>query len=325
MSGDWTKRPEGGGQLSLRLMAAIARHGGRRLARVLLLPITAYFLLMRAPERRASIDFLQRALGRRAGWADAARHIYTFAATILDRLFLLSGRTELFDTQVTGLPELHAALDQGRGMVLIGSHLGSFEVLRVLARERPQYTIRVVLDKSQSPMITQLLDELDPAMAAGIIDASMDGTSIVMAIKDACQSGAMVALLADRVRPGEPSVQAQFLGETTHFPVSPWLIASALQVPVVLAFGLYHGGNRYHLHFESFADTLTIERRQRQQQLAALIQRYATRLETMAQHAPYNWFNFYDFWTPPSRAQTPDAAQPATGSTQHGAGADRRP
>jgi hypothetical protein len=30
--------------------------------------------------------------------------------------------------------------------------------------------------------------------------------------------------------------------------------------------------------------------------LAAVIRRYAARLEHHARQAPYNWFNFYDFW-----------------------------
>jgi hypothetical protein len=75
---------------------------------------------------------------------------------------------------------------------------------------------------------------------------------------------------------------------------------------VVLAFGLYRGGNRYDLAFESFSDGLHIPRAERAQALSALIRRYATRLEHYARLAPYNWFNFYDFWNDPA-AQPLDA------------------
>ena len=37
-------------------------------------------------------------------------------------------------------------------------------------------------------------------------------------------------------------------------------------------------------------------RQQRAQAVLALIQRYAGRLEHYTRIAPYNWFNFYDFW-----------------------------
>lgn len=293
---DWKARPEGGGRFAIWLIRGIARHGGRKVGRALLYPITAYFTLVRGPERRASIDYLTRALGRPARLRDGLRHVHTFASTILDRVFLLGGRLDDFEVTVHGLDSLHAALDQRRGVLLFGSHLGSFEVLRVLARERPDYTIRVVLDKAQSPAMTQLLDELNPEIAAGVIDASQDGPTIVMAIHQACSEGALVALLVDRVRGDEPALPAPFLGGQARFPAAPWLIAAALKVPVQLAFGLYRGGNRYELLFEPFADMVEVPRGRRAQALSALICRYAARLETYARSAPYNWFNFYDFW-----------------------------
>ena len=294
----WKQRPEGGGRFALWLIRSIARHAGRRIARPLLLPITLYFLLVRGPERRASIAYLERVLGRPARWVDGARHIHTFASTILDRVFLLSGRLQQFRFTLSGLDDIHAQLDKGRGVLLFGSHLGSFEVMRVLARQRPDYVIRVVLDKGHNPAMTQLLDALDPAIAANVIDAGQDGPSLMLAIQHAVSAGQLVALLVDRVQPGDAAELAPFLGVPAPFPRAPWLIAAVLHVPVVLAFGLYRGGNRYELAFETFSDGLDIPRAERATALSTLIRRYATRLEHYARLAPYNWFNFYDFWNP---------------------------
>jgi len=169
-------------------------------------------------------------------------------------------------------------------------------VLRVLARQRPDVTVRVVLDKAHNPAITQMLDALNPEIARTVIDAGQDGPSIVLAIQQATDAGALVALLVDRVHPGQPALPAPFLGQPAWFPAAPWLIASALKVPVVLAFGLYRGRNRYDLAFEVFSPGLTIERHNRSQRLAELVEAYARRLEHHVRSAPYNWFNFYDFW-----------------------------
>lgn len=309
MSGDWKQRREGGGRFAIWLIRSIGRYGGRSVARACLLPITAYFLLRRKAERRDSQAYLSRVLGRSATLWDVARHIHCFAATILDRVFLLGGQLERFDVTIAGLEPLHAALDQRRGVLLLGSHLGSFEVLRVLARRRPDYVIRVVLDKGHNPAMTQLLDELNPEIAAGVIDAGQDGPSLMLEIQQAVQSGALVALLADRVHSGEHTADAPFLGSPARFPLSPWLVAAALKVPVVLGFGLYRGGNRYDLVFEAFSDGLDIPRQQRRTELASLIRRYAERLEHHARSAPFNWFNFYDFWDHPDAhaAETPVA------------------
>jgi predicted LPLAT superfamily acyltransferase len=301
VSTDWKARPEGGGRFALWLIRSIGRHGGRAVARLLLYPITLYFVLRRAPERAASRAWLARVHGRPASLWQVGRHIHTFAATILDRVFLLGdGAASLdrrFDVDVRGLDELHAHLDQGRGMLLFGSHLGSFEVLRVLSQRRPEYTIRVVLDKGHNPALTQLLDNLNPGVAATVIDAGQDGPALMLAIQQAVQAGALVALLVDRAHPGGQTVDAPFFGEDARFPVAPWLIAAALKAPVTLAFGLYRGGNRYELLFENFSDAVDIPRPRRAEALALLIRRYAARLEAVARSAPYNWFNFYDFWS----------------------------
>ena len=296
MNVQWKQRPEGGGWFAIWLIRTIARYGGRTVGRALLYPITLYFLLVRGPERRASIGYLERVLDRPSTWRDGARHIHTFASTILDRVFLLGGRLQLFDVSLSGVENVHRQLDKGRGVLLFGSHLGSFEVLRVLARQRPDYVIRVVLDKGHNPAMTQLLDALNPEIAANVIDAAQDGPAIVLAIQEAVAAGHLVALLVDRVQPGEPALPARFLGGDAKFPTAPWLIAMVLGTPVVLAFGLYRGGSRYDLVFEEFSDGLHAPRAQRGQVLAAVIRRYATRLEHYARQAPYNWFNFYDFW-----------------------------
>ncbi|GAB3338248.1 acyltransferase [Marilutibacter aestuarii] len=294
--GDWTRRPEGGGRFAIWLIQVIARRLGRAPARALLYPITLYFLIMRGPERRASRAYLGRVLGRPAGLLDVARHIHTFASTILDRVFLLGGRMDSFDIRTHGLDALHEVLDRGRGVLLFGSHLGSFDGLRALATQRPNVPVRVVLDKQHNPAITQLLDALNPTLARNIIDAAQDGPSIVLAIQQAASEGAIVAILADRARPGEPTVSVPFIDAPAPFPTAPWLIAAVLELPVVLAFGLYRGGRHYDLVFEAFSEGLAAPRRQRAEAMPAWIARYALRLEHHARQAPYNWFNFYDFW-----------------------------
>lgn len=327
----WKQRPEGGGWFAIWLIRSIGRYGGRGVARSLLYPITLYFLLRRGFERRQSRAWLDRALGRPATLLDVARHIHTFASTILDRVFLLSENTRRFEVTVRGVDALHAQLDRG-GALLFGSHLGSFEVLRVLAQQRPEYQIRVVLDKQHNVAMQTLLDALNPELARNIIDAGQEGPALMLEIQQAVQAGALVALLVDRAQPGGHTVAAPFFGRDAQFPSAPWLIAALLKVPVTLGFGLYRGGNRYELLFEHFTDAPDIPRAQRRTMVEALIRRYARRLEHFARLAPYNWFNFYDFWqsvdemhgahdAPAADGVAPAPAAPVAGDAAGGAAA----
>jgi predicted LPLAT superfamily acyltransferase len=301
----WQSRPEGGGRFAIWLIRAIALYGGRRLARLCLYPITGYFYLRRGPERRASAQYLHRVFGRPATRWQVLKHIHAFAATILDRVFLLAHGEQPFEFETQGLDLLDERIAQGRGVLLFGSHQGSFEALRAVGARRPNMPLRVVLDKQKTPAMTELLEALAPEVGACVIDAAQDGTSIALAMAEACQQGAVVAMLADRGRGHEVLRRADLLGSPAPFPVSPWLLAHTLQVPVVLCFGLYLGGNRYRLVFEPFSDKVEIPRHDRVPTLDALVARYAQRLEHYIRVAPYNWFNFYDFWQ-----ETP-AAEPA--------------
>lgn len=292
----WMARPEGGSLLALRLLRASGAVLGRRGLRLVLPAVTLYFFARRGPERRASRAYLTRMLGRPARFGEVLRHMHCFACTSLDRMFLLSERFRRFDVRASGLGELDRALAQGRGVLLVGSHLGNFDALRVIKLERPEVPIRILLDVEQNPGISTVLNELNPEMAATIINTRQAGPALTLAIKEALDRNAIVALLADRALPGQAVVPVQFLGAPAALPAAPWLLAAALAVPVVLSFGLYRGGNRYDLHFEAFADSVHIERRARAQALAHVVQRFADRLAHYARLAPYNWFNFYDFW-----------------------------
>ena len=109
--------------------------------------------------------------------------------------------------------------------------------------------------------MTQLLDALDPAIAANVIDAGQDGPSLMLAIQQAVAGRATASRCwSIACSPAIPANRRRSSAREAPFPRAPWLIASVLHVPVVLAFGLYRGGNRYDLAFESFSDGLQIPR-----------------------------------------------------------------
>src|SRR3546814_16543917 len=93
------------------------------------------------------------------------------------RVFRRSGQMRRLDIRMNRRGQLERYRDAGEGVLLCVSHLGSFEVLRVLARNRPDASLRVVLDKGHNPALTDLLDALDPKIAATVIDGGQDGTA----------------------------------------------------------------------------------------------------------------------------------------------------
>ena len=310
----WQSRPEGGARFAMRLIRFAALHLGRGVTRPFLYPITLYFWMRRGPERRASRQFLKRVLGYAPSHWHVLKHLHSFASITLDRVFFLARGEQQFEIEAEGLALLDERIAMGRGVILMGSHHGSFEAMRAIHTRRPEVRMRVLLDKQKTSSMTELLEALSPDVAADVIDASRDGTSVTLAMAEACEQGALVGLLADRARATETVRSAPFLGKPAAFPAGPWLLAHVLGAPVMLCFGLYLGGNRYRLVFEPVADRVVIARCNRGPALDALITAYAQRLEHYVRLAPYNWFNFYDFWQQDARPDRMPDDRPAGAS-----------
>jgi predicted LPLAT superfamily acyltransferase len=293
-AGRWTELPERGTPALLRLIIWIAVRMGRRTARLLLYPITFYFLVTGRSARRVSREYLERAGCGPVDWRQVFRHFHWFGATILDRVYLLRGEFERFDVQLHHPEILHRQMKTGKGCILLGSHLGSFEVLRALGVTQQEFRLKVLMDVAHNENITRLFDTLNQEIAGTVIVPDRPDT--LLKAKESLDAGFLIGMLGDRPTSGGKTARCQFLGRPASFPAGPILLASMMQCPVILFFGLYRGGNCYEIHFEQFASEIVLHRGRRAEEIQLWTQRYVERLEHYTRLAPYNWFNFYPFW-----------------------------
>jgi predicted LPLAT superfamily acyltransferase len=290
----WTDFPERGTPVLLRLIGWIVTCAGRFAARLLLYPITLYFLLSGNAVRRVSYQYLQRMRGRSAHWWHVFHHLYFFAATILDRIYLLRGEFERFDVTVYGKETLNQHIEDKKGCILLGSHLGSFELLRALGVMQKDFPLKVLMDVKHNENITRFFDALNQKIASTVI--VMDRPDSLLKVKESLDAGFFIGILGDRASCDGRTTRCQFLGAPATFPAGPMLLAANMHCPVILFFGLYRGANRYEIHFEHFADQIILSRDHRTEDIEHWMQHYVERLEHYARLAPYNWFNFYPFW-----------------------------
>lgn len=283
MSAHWRRSPERSHPHALRVMRWIALGLGRRAARLVLHPVTAYFLLFAPRARRASRAFLGRALGRRARLADLYRHFYAFAATVLDRVYLLHERFELFDIEVRDAPA------QDAGLLLMGAHLGSFEALRAAGRRVGGRRVAIVMYEDNARMLNETLAAISPAARQDVI--ALGRVDAMLRVRDWLADGGIAGVLADRGLGDEDARVLPFLGAPARFPLGPMRMAAMLRCRVQFMAGLYLGGNRYALHFEPLADFAAAPATPE-----AALERYVACLERHCRAAPFNWFNFFDFW-----------------------------
>jgi predicted LPLAT superfamily acyltransferase len=291
---EWVTHRERGSMTLLRIMTFLSLRLGRRGSRPFLHIIAAYFFTFAPTARRHDRAYLRKVLGREPNAADRYRHLLAFATTIHDRVYLLQERFDLFDITIEGEAVVQQALDAGQGAFLMGSHVGSFEIIRAIGRRQPGLRVAMAMYEDNARRINAMLAAINPNAAAEII--ALGHIDAMLKIQDYLDRGTFVGVLGDRTLGNEASVRVNFLGQPARFPVGAMRAAAIMRRPVIFMIGVYRGGNRYHTAFESLADFSSVDPRQREAAVQAAIERYAAVLEKHIRGDPYNWFNFFDFW-----------------------------
>lgn len=294
MSQQWKKQSERGSSFLMRLIISLSLGIGRNIGRLLLYPIAGYFVMFSRKPREASRLYLQRIFSQPISLRQIFKHYHTFSSTILDRVFFLRDKVDDFEIEIVNDKLLDDILSKGKGCLLMGSHLGSFEVLRYLATRKTDVNIKVLMYADNAEKTNQALQALNPDISSLIIPLGHPDSLLM--VKETTDAGGIVAILADRVFSDEKYVECDFLGSPCRFPSGPVVLASVLKVPVILFYGLYEKDRHYRVPFELFAESLTLDREFRNEQATEWMQKYANRLEYHCKLYPYNWFNFYDFW-----------------------------
>ncbi len=289
----WQGKAERGSAGLIRLLAWLAKISGRRVCWPLLLPIALYFVATDALARHASREFLDAALGRPARWRDVVAHVHAFAVTLLDRVYLASGQFDRFRITVEGDALVRKALATGRGCVLLGSHLGSFDLLMLANQALAGHPVNALMHLDPHSRVRRL---------AGIDDGKLNVIPLghpgsLLRAWESLERGEVVAALADRSAGAGACLQAGFLGRRASFPVGPHVLAARAAAPVLMCFGLYEGGARYRIEFVEFGPAAAAD--SRGSMLQETVDRYAGLLEQYARRYPRNWFNFYPYWKQP--------------------------
>jgi predicted LPLAT superfamily acyltransferase len=291
---DWATRRERGSATLIRLMVWITLHLGRPMARLLLGPVCAYFFLFAPAARKASRTWLTNVLGRPPSRGEMWRHFWCFAVCVLDRVLLLNDRMDLFEIGIYGEASLTSVRERYGGGFLFGAHLGSFEVVRATGRALGDTRVSLVMYEDNARKTNQALNAINPALTIEIIGLGRPGAMIT--VSDRLKEGHLVGVLADRGLDGERQLSIPFFGKPARFPVGPFRMAVLLRRPVVFMAGLYRGGARYDIYFELIAEPDEMTGLTTDEAIDAMMRRYVACLENFSRSAPYNWFNFHEFW-----------------------------
>ncbi len=307
----WAQINEASFVVGMRVLFWICRVFGRWPFRFTLYPVLAWYVLTQPKARAASSGYLRRirdfggVTDIRVGLAGVMRHFAAFAECILDKMLLWGGLMNLDNTVFVGEAQLDDDIAHGRGGLMICSHFGNLELCRVLARRRAGMKLTVLVHTKHAQKFNRMLAQLDPESQLNLFQVTEMTPATAMMLNERVSRGEFVVIAGDRVpvTPGSRTCRALFMGEQASFPIGPYVLASLLQCPVTMLFSMRVGG-RSEIHFERLRDVIQLPRKRREEVFSALTQEYAARLEQHCLRAPFQWFNFYDFWHSPDMDMT---------------------
>lgn len=297
MSDAWQDQQERSNRAMLSLLLWLSFAVGRTLMGVVAFFIAAYFLMTSKTARNASREYLSKVLPHPVKLRHIFKHFFTFARVSIDRLYILSGKTQAIKAQYIGREVVDPIMKSTNGALVFVAHLGSMELLRVSGNEYTNNAVSVLMDRNHNQRVMEILEKLDPELASMVIDAKQDPVELAMTLQARLQGGGLVGIMADRALPNDDHFACDFMGQPALFPLSPWRLAMVLQVPIIMCVGLYEGRGSYTVHFDVISPHFAANRREREQVIQAGLQKYVQNLESYCKQSPYNWFNFYSYWT----------------------------
>ncbi len=306
----WMNVKERRGFSGMKLLWKLYRWGGRPLFAVIGWPVTGVFYLTGTAAKKASKKFLTRVNEERTRRGlptetlSGLTHFRAFTMSMLDRLAAWVGDLTLWKDVDFADDESRKLLCEppadGRGKLVLVSHLGVAEATRALAQHDRAVPVWALVYDEHAPRFKAMLEDVAPDASRHIIAVNHLGVDTAARLEEAIARGEWVAIAADRTpndqsSRGSRTATASFLGHDAPFPVGPFVLANLLKCDVVTLFAV-RVGDKLLISCRPFASEIQLPRKTRDEALAQYVSQWAKTLEDQAVAHPYQWFNFYDFW-----------------------------
>lgn len=248
------------------------------------------------PNREAAVENLTRILGGARGAV-----VQTAARTMFEEFaYCLAETFEAYSPQPPPVrvdtPEhdgIGAALNEGRGVILLTAHLGNWDVAAQALRryERP---LNLVMAHEQNRTTQEFLQEARAAAGVRVLYSDSSVLSSLNMLR-VLRQNEIVAMQLDRPVAGMETARVGFFGADAGFSVGPFMLARAAGCPLIPVFAPRRGRRHYEIRV---GDPLRIVRRTggRESDVAEAMAGAVALLEQTVREFPTQWFQFQPFW-----------------------------
>lgn len=297
----------------LLLIFVLMKHLPNCIVYLLIFPI-AFFYFVCSKRARLECDLYQKNLRLHTGGCSprrisAFKQILSFTLCVMEKMegWLGNIKYDKIICHDDDLNELKTNLENKKGALLLGSHLGNIELLRSLSsfgehgvsRSIPVTTI---IELKATEQFNRTLHEINPDVDFDVIDPSDINPDTIIKLQETIEKGGLVVVAGDRTsaRSRDRFIRTKFLGKQADFPYGVFLIAALLKCPVYFCFGLRSKTvtlfPKYHMFVERSKISFNCSRKERESLIRELCDEFVRKLEKFCERFPFQWYNFYNFW-----------------------------
>jgi predicted LPLAT superfamily acyltransferase len=291
------ERKSYGNKAGYKIFRWAIAHFGVGFAYVILAFVIAYYVLGRPSARRVAAHYLRHRFPGSPFWKRwwyTYRYYYHFGLCLIDQAAIGILGKDAFRFDFIGADELRELINEGRGIVLLTSHIGVWQQAISTFDFIGRKTYVNIRREYHSQ--TMGLDEFGKTKMELII-VSPDGfLGGIPEMSTALLNGHLVAVMGDRVYGAGVGEKAVFLGEEALFPLMPHHLGLTTGSDLVVF--LTRRVGRKHFLFEAKIKRISGDLReaQRGQARSVLLKWYVGLLEEYVERYPFMWYNFFDLW-----------------------------
>lgn len=276
-------------------------------------PVGFFYYLFSARARR-ECRLYQKQLksftgGKVPGKIRPAAQIISFSLCVLEKMEGWLGKVQ-YKNLISGERDLQPLIDQleqGKGAVLVGSHLGNMELLRSLSSfnrtgVNREISVTTIMESKATEQFNKTIEEINPGAAMNVVDPSDITPDTMIFLQEQIENGGLVVFAADRTsaRSRLRTIRKSFLGKEADFPYGVFLLCVLLKAPVYYVFGLRAKTlsifPKNYMFVEKSAVDIEVPRSKREECISNLCEEYVRTLERYCVDFPFQWYNFYNFW-----------------------------
>lgn len=213
---------------------------------------------------------------------------YRLGQMLIDKVMIMSGMKDKFTSQSFGAENLRAIVAENKGGILLGAHLGNWEIAGHYLMNYGD-TINILVYDREHEQIKEYLENVTGGRKFKLIPIK-DDLSHIYEIGEALGRNEIIATTADRFLADGKTRSVKFLGEEARFPMGIFQIIKTFRANYSFVYGIKRSATHYNFYCRPHR-TVTKETT-----LDMIMEDYARDLEAMVRETPDQWFNYYDFW-----------------------------